>query len=382
MSSLYSESYGQRGCKVRVYEPRPGAPFMLARRVNGKYHAASLGHRDAEKAKAEAFALISAVLNGQKEQAEQTDPNKLTVKALVAMYLDSEQYKDLAERQRKDKKALLEKIVDYFGPTKRVATLDDDAVRGLLRARREGTRGFGKGGQQSVYHCFAALRSVFLWARDKRTETGGRLLRDNPLDGMAKRLKVRPNPTPNKPTIRHDEFEKLVKGARKLPMYTRVFLILTEAAGRRAGAVRQLRWENVDLDRGRIHWRGDRGVDKMQLQMTRPTTRRAMRYLRVWQKHCPSQDWVFPAPRDETKVVSKGTAQSWILAAFKAAGLKRPKGLGWHGLRRKWASERRGHALTDVKEAGGWLSMAALLRYVQVDDEAIEDVSLNPTSRI
>lgn len=380
MSSLYAQSYGERGCIVRVYEPRPGANFMLARRVNGKYHAASLGHRDPDRAKAEAHDLIAAILNGRTEAAEQTDPNKLTVKALVALYLDSEQYKDLAERQRKDKKALLEKIVAYFGPAKRVAALDDDAVRGLLRARRSGTHGFGKGGQQSVYHCFAALRSVMLWATEKRNTAGGRLLRENPLAGMAKRLKIRPNKTPEQPIVSHATYETLRRGARKLPPYVRVFLVMAEGTGRRARAIRELRWEHVDLKAGRIHWVAD--SDKMDLQMHRPTTRRVARYLRVWRKHCPSSEWVFPAPENATEAVPRETVNKWPSQLFRAAGLTRPKRLGWHGLRRKWASERRGYSIPDLMAAGGWSSAEAMMRYLKVDEATIATVIHNPTMRV
>ena len=199
MSDLYKQSYGQRGCVVRVYEPRPGANFMIAPRINGKYHAESLGHRDPERAKAEAYALIAAVMNGSSENT--TKPDKLTLEALVAMYLESEQHKDLGDRQRPEKEALLRRIVGYFGPLKRVSGLDDDAVRGLLRARREGTHGFRKGKKQSEYHCYAALRSVIMWGLEKRSAKGNRILRENPLAGTAKRLKIRPNRWPNQPML-------------------------------------------------------------------------------------------------------------------------------------------------------------------------------------
>jgi hypothetical protein len=55
---LHKQSYGSRGCTVRVYEPRPGAAFMIAPFVGGKYRPKSLGHRDAKKAEDAAYALM------------------------------------------------------------------------------------------------------------------------------------------------------------------------------------------------------------------------------------------------------------------------------------------------------------------------------------
>src|SRR5687768_14540536 len=107
MSALHSESFGGRGCKVRVYEPRSGANFMLARFKDGRYHARSLGHRDPEQARAAAYALIAAITNGQKEAERQIkEPETLTIGALALLYLNSESHKSLGERTGREKAAL------------------------------------------------------------------------------------------------------------------------------------------------------------------------------------------------------------------------------------------------------------------------------------
>jgi hypothetical protein len=47
---------------------------------------------------------------------------------------------------------------------------------------------------------------VVLWARENKTASGTRLLRENPLLGMAKRLKIGPNASPNQPIIDRGTF--------------------------------------------------------------------------------------------------------------------------------------------------------------------------------
>lgn len=64
---------------------------------------------------------------------------------------------------------------------------------------------------------------------------------------------------------------------------------------------------------------------------------------------------------------------------FHAAGIKREKRLGWHGCRRQWATSRRGNSLPDLAVAGGLKWLAALMRYLQTDDEEIARIILAPT---
>jgi integrase len=272
----------------------------------------------------------------------------------------------------------LRKVVDYFGPTKRVMALDHDSVKGLLRARRTGTHGFGKAGQQAVYNCFSALRSVILWAMKKKTASGTRLLTENPILGLSEEVQM--NPTPVQPIISHETFDALRRAARKLPMYIRVFLILAEGTGRRAGAIRALEWSDVSFAEGEILWRGE--TDKMGHEMSRPASARVLRYLAVWKRYCPSQKYVFPAPKDPSLPVPKITVDKWPSSLYNAAGLKKPARAGWHSFRRKWATERDGYSLSILKEAGGWASSAALMRYLKTDRREVANAIQNPTRRV
>jgi integrase len=215
---------------------------------------------------------------------------------------------------------------------------------------------------------------------EKKLDGGFRLLRENPLKGMPKRLKIRPNKTPAQPIVAHATYEMLRRSGRGLPMYVRLFLAMAEGTGRRASALRELQWTDVDLETEMILWRGE--TDKMGLEMHRPATVRVIRYLRVWRKRCPSSVWVFPAPKDASRPVPKETVDKWTQQLYDAAGLIRPDHAGWHSFRRKWASERKGHPIPDLMVAGGWASAEALMRYLKTDDETIAQVVHQPTRRI
>jgi hypothetical protein len=55
----------------------------------------------------------------------------------------------------------------------------------------------------------------------------------------------------------------------------------------------------------------------------------------------------------------------------------------WHSIRRKWATERKGHPVKDVAAAGGWRTEEVLTTsYQQADAETIKNVVLHPTHRI
>ena len=55
---------------------------------------------------------------------------------------------------------------------------------------------------------------------------------------------------------------------------------------------------------------------------------------------------------------------------------------GWHSIRRKGASERRGYPIKDLMEAGGWSDQDTLLQYIHSDEAAMAEVVAKPTHRV
>lgn len=91
---------------------------------------------------------------------------------------------------------------------------------------------------------------------------------------------------------------------------------------------------------------------------------------------------MFPAPQDASKPVPKVTVDNWPRSLYNAARLKKPRGAGWHSFRRKWVSERDGYSISDLKEAGGWASTTAVMRYLKTDKRQVAKVIRNPTRRV
>ena len=89
------------------------------------------------------------------------------------------------------------------------------------------------------------------------------------------------------------------------------------------------------------------------------------------------QAYLFPAPGDHTKPVSRHLAAKWLHQAEKLAGLEKLDGSLWHSYRRKWATERKHHPDADVAAAGGWANANTLrLVYQQADQETMLRVVL------
>ena len=69
---------------------------------------------------------------------------------------------------------------------------------------------------------------------------------------------------------------------------------------------------------------------------------------------------------------SASVFDKWLTVAEKRAKLPKLHGGLWHPYRRKWATERKHHAITDVAAAGGWKDVETLLTcYQQPDAETM-----------
>ena len=80
--------------------------------------------------------------------------------------------------------------------------------------------------------------------------------------------------------------------------------------------------------------------------------------------------WVLPSPKDALRPCSRHLVKNWWYRAEEAADLDHVKGLGWHSLRRKFATELKEIPLKDLCELGGWESPDTILTSYQSADEA------------
>jgi integrase len=114
-------------------------------------------------------------------------------------------------------------------------------------------------------------------------------------------------------------------------------LVLAEATGRRIGAIRQLRWEDIDYAAPAITWRAD--ADKMGVLWTIDLSAPSVAELRRFQARLGAVGGcVFPAARFPDQPTDRWPMVKCLLQAERDAGLPKLVGGVWHPYRRKWAA--------------------------------------------
>jgi integrase len=144
--------------------------------------------------------------------------------------------------------------------------------------------------------------------------------------------------------------------------------VLAEATGRRIGSIRQLRWEDVDFERGEIRWRAE--TDKKRKEWVIPIPPALLEELRSFQRRLGAiGGLMFPGERKPDQPMDRHLFDKWLAFAEKEAQLRKLDGALWHAYRRKWATERKHLPLKDVAAAGGWVDVETLLRSYQQPDK-------------
>jgi integrase len=155
-----------------------------------------------------------------------------------------------------------------------------------------------------------------------------------------------------------------------------VALVLAHETGHRIGAISALRWSDVDVEGGRIRWRKQN--DKLGREHETELTARAISALREARSQDPGvgDRWVLPAPGNGAKPVSRHRLRSWWLQAERRAELEHVDRMGWHSLRRKFATELKDVPLTDLAELGGWKTTETLVGCYQRPDRDTQRAAL------
>ena len=351
--------------RVRAFpDPKTGL-FQLEWRENGRRLTRSLGHREWVRAKKQAdeFAagFASPDLNGKAE----AEPEPLTLGGLFDIY-GEEVTPTKGEHTRQHDRTTMAMFLRFFGRNRDPATLSQRDWDRFIRERRAGR--IGPSGRpvsdRTVEYDLKFLIAVLNWAARSRDERGRLLLDRNPLKGFRK-------PTEKNPTrvvLTEDEYRALLKVAGRLDWRFGVALVLAHETGHRIGAIRQLRWCDIDFEGGTILWRAEH--DKSGHEHATPVTGDALAALDEARRRNPGigEAPVLPAPRNPLACLGAARLHVWWSKAQILAGLDPMPGRGWHSLRRKFASDLMDQPLKVLCALGGWKTAKTVLECYQRPD--------------
>ena len=352
--------------RVRIFpDPKTGM-FQIEWRENGRRLTRSLKHRDWKRAKRQADEVAAGFgvheLNGNAE----SESEPLTLGRLLDIYRD-EVTPTKAETSQQSDRAAARLFLRFFGGDRRPETLSQRDWDRFIRARRAGT--VGPSGRpvsdRTIEHDLKFLMAVLNWAAKSRDGRGKLLLASNPLRGL--RTPTEKNPT--RVVLSEVEYQALLGVSRQFDWRFHVALVLAHETGHRIGAVRQLRWSDIDLDDGVIRWRAEH--EKTGYEHCTPVTAEALAALEEAQRRHPGNGDtpVLPATTDASRCAGRSLVRYWWNRAEKLAGLEPQRGRGWHSLRRKFASDLMDQPLKVLCELGGWKTAKTVLQCYQRADE-------------
>lgn len=364
----WSYTSGEKGCnRVRAFaHPVTGRMFLEFREA-GRRTRVALGHRDSEAAKVAAERAAIAL-----REHKVLPAGALRLGTLFDNYMREVSPQKGASARGHDKRAV-KSFCECWGADREVETLSRRDWDGFILWRRE--RGDQRPGEargrplrnRVIIQDLKFMRAVLNWATQAGDKAGGRLLDRNPLQGLPypKESGVR------RPVVRKEAYEAMTRAASKVSPVCALLLLVVHETGHRIGAVRKLRWSDLDLalDRASVHWRAE--TDKLKLDRSTPLSEPAAEALRrAWRHRRDLRDgWVFRSPHNPEEAVSRHRARFWWKRLESLAGLPTEAGRGWHTLRRKFATELKHVPLPDVAFLGGWQSAQTILKcYQQPDD--------------
>lgn len=368
----WSYSAGEWGRnRVRAYEdPKSGLLFVEFYERPRDYskprrRRISLRHRDRLKAKQQADEIAAAI-----GQSGRTLGSAVALAELFDIY-GREVTPTKSRRSRKHDRQCADMFLRFFGRQRAAAGLNLRDWDRFIQERRSGRiRPAGRQTSTGVRNRTIArdlkwLLAVLNWATRAGDGNGGVLLERNPLKG----LPLPKEASPRRPVITHERYEAMREVANLIDWRFRVALVLAHESGHRVGAIRHLQWSDIDLEARRVCWRGE--IDKNRFEHVTPLTAPMRSVLEEARRRNPAigESWVLPAPKNPSKPISRHLVRDWWYQAEELAGLDHIPGLGWHSLRRKFATELKDVPLKDLCTLGGWKSPATILMCYQQADE-------------
>ena len=352
--------------RVRVFpDPKTGR-YQIEWRENGRRLTQSLGHRDWMRAKRQADEVAAGFAVHQPNGTAESEPEPLTLGRLLDIYRE-EVTPTKAETSQRSDRAAARMFLQFLGGDRRPETLSQRDWDRFIRARRAGR--VGPSGRPvsdaTLEHDLKFLIAVFNWAARSKDERGRLLLDRNPLKG----LKMPTEKNPTRVVLSEEEYQALLGVSRRVDWRFHIALVLAHETGHRIGAIRHLRWTDIDLEGGVVRWRAEH--EKTGYEHCTPVTAEALAALEEARRKHPGHGNtpVLPATTDTSRCAGRSLVRYWWNRAEKLAGLEPQRGRGWHSLRRKFASDLMDQPLKVLCELGGWKTAKTVLQCYQRADE-------------
>ena len=352
--------------RVRVFpDPKTGL-YQIEWRENGRRLTRSLKHRDWGRAKRQADEAAAGLAVHEPKSKAEAEPEPLTLGRLFDIYAE-EVTPTKADTSRRYDRTAMRMFLGFFGKDRDPATLSQRDWDRFIRARRSGRVGpSGKSVSDRTIECdLRFLIAVLNWAAKSRDEQGRLLLASNPLRG----LKTPKEKNPIRVVLSDEEYRALLKVSRQVGWRFHVALVLAHETGHRIGAIRNLKWADIDFDDRTIVWRAEH--EKTGYEHVTPMTDEAVAVLEEAAQRGNREtgnSLVLPAPGDTSRCAGRSQARNWWNRAQVLAGLEPRRGRGWHSLRRKFASDLMALPLKVLCELGGWKEAQTVLRCYQQAD--------------
>jgi integrase len=356
----WSYSTGERGVnRVRVFEHPATSRIFLEYTEERARKRLALGHRDRDAATAKADEVALAL----RQPERVVDAASLC--ALFDNYLREVTPLKGQSTQSHDRRAA-KLFLQYLGPHRRASTLTRRDQDGFVRWRRQG--GDTRKGRKSkgrivrtrvIVYDLKLLHAVLNWA------VAAGFVDRNPLKGVAWPKEE----APRRPVLTDEQLRNMVRASREVHPVCELALVLAHETGHRIGAIRLLRWPDVDLQRETIRWRGEN--DKIGFDHETLLTSTAVNALERARRErpCIGDTWLFSSPENAAEPCSRHLLRDWWQRLEELAQVPHQPGLGWHALRRKFATELKHVPLKDLCYLGGWKDPQTVLKCYQRPDE-------------
>jgi integrase len=374
--SKWSYSAGERGRnRVRVFAwPELGENLWLDYQEDGKRVRRNLGHSDRSRAKRQADELAGRFAR------HDVRPAVITLRTLFDMYEREVTKHKGSESARAHDRRTLPMFVEAFGKDRRPETLNVRDWESFIRLRQSGhlaprpvydDRGkvvFKPVRARVIEQDLSLLQAVLNWSERARADGSGYLLDRNPLRGLKKPRED----SPRRPMLTVEQFVALRTAAEKHSAAAERFVLLAWFTGHRSGAIRQLRWSDIDLEAGVISWRAD--SDKIGYEHKNPLHPDLAAFLKRDRIRCAAigDAFLFPSETDAELPMPREYAVKNLWPAIRdAAGIPKGQKYGWHSFRRAFANQLRDVPLRELKDLGGWKSQNTVIAvYLQPSESA------------